>query len=226
MIGWIHIHRKLINWEWYSDIPVRITFLHLLLIANWEPKEWQGQIIKRGQMVIGRKKLSKEIGISEQQLRTVFNKLKSSQQITINPTNKYSLVTIVKYNDYQIKEKQSTNKINGTQPTINQQSTTTKEDKKIITNNINKRIADFKKSLTPFLKVYSKDMLNDFYQYWTEKNNNGKKMLFEMQRTWSVKRRLQRWHKNNFNNKTSPTEQKKNDVDLMYDKIKRDQINN
>jgi len=63
------------------------------------------------------------------------------------------------------------------------------------------RETDFKKSLQPFLQQYGSDMLNDFFMYWTEKKPKGRKMLYEMQRTFDVKKRLIRWNKNNFNNK-------------------------
>lgn len=129
-IGHIQIHRQLLSWEWYADITVRLTFIHLLIIANWEDKEWKGMTIKRGQIVVGRKKLSKEIGISEQQLRTSLLKLKSTSEITIKSTNRFSVVTLVKYNDYQYLKKKSTNKKTDQQPTDNQQITTTKERKK------------------------------------------------------------------------------------------------
>lgn len=214
MIGFINLHRKLLEWEWYSDIPVRLTFLHLLVIANWEEKEWKGTIIKRGQVVIGRKKLSKEIGISEQQLRTSLFKLKSTQEITIKSTNKYSVVTLINYNNYQDKKKKTTNKKTDKQPTNNQQSTTTKEsNKEINKNNMDNRLGEFKNSLQQFLEKYGSEMLNDFYLYWTEKKPKGRKMKFEMQQTFDVNLRLQRWFKNDFNKKEkSPLEKERKSV--------------
>jgi hypothetical protein len=68
---------------------------------------------------------------------------------------------------------------------------------------IQDRETDFKKSLQPFLQQYGSDMLNDFFMYWTEKKPKGRKMLYEMQRTFDVKKRLIRWNKNNFNNKNN-----------------------
>jgi len=46
-------------------------------------------------------------------------------------------------------------------------------------NNIIGRKTDFKKSLHPFLDSYSKDILNEFFDYWTEKGDRDKKMRFE-----------------------------------------------
>ena len=47
-------------------------------------------------------------------------------------------------------------------------------------------------------------MLKDFVSYWTESNEGGFKMKFEMQKTFDIKRRLQRWHKNDFGNNQKP----------------------
>ena len=66
-------------------------------------------------------------------------------------------------------------------------------------NNITIRKTEFKNSLQPFLENYGKDMLNNFFEYWTEKKPKGRKMLFEMQKTFDVSLRLKRWDRNNFN---------------------------
>jgi hypothetical protein len=88
----------------------------------------------------------------------------------------------------------------------------------VIKKTILDREADFKKSLQPFLDKYGKDLLNDFFLYWTEKNPNGKKMKFEMQKTFSVQSRLIRWNKNNFNNKTNGKSNKsKPTMQELYD---------
>ncbi len=66
---------------------------------------------------------------------------------------------------------------------------------------INSRESEFKNSLQPYLEEFGSDMLNNFYLYWTEKKPKGKKMLFEFQKTWDIKRRLDRWNNNNFGTK-------------------------
>lgn len=135
MEGWIKIHRKMTEWEWYADINVCRLFLHLLLTANFDEKRWQGMTIGRGQIIVGRQQLAKETRLSEQQVRTALNKLEKTQEITIKSTNKYSVITICNYDRYQSLEctdqptSQPTNnqQITNNQPTNNQQITTTKE---------------------------------------------------------------------------------------------------
>ena len=57
---------------------------------------------------------------------------------------------------------------------------------------INKSKLEFADSLKPFLETYGKDMLNDFYLYWSETNKKGK-MKFELQTTWELPLRLAKW---------------------------------
>ena len=56
----------------------------------------------------------------------------------------------------------------------------------------------FAESLKPFLDIYSKDMLNDFYLYWTEHGDNDRKMKFEKQKSFGLSQRLATWNKNDF----------------------------
>lgn len=56
----------------------------------------------------------------------------------------------------------------------------------------------FQESLRPFLEVYGRDLLNDFYAYWTEPNKSKTKMRYELEKTWDVARRLNTWSRNNF----------------------------
>ena len=51
-------------------------------------------------------------------------------------------------------------------------------------------------SLVPFIAEHGKPRLRAFYDYWTEKTPGGKKMKFELQKTWEVKKRLMTWAKN------------------------------
>ena len=54
--------------------------------------------------------------------------------------------------------------------------------------------------LVPFIKkgIYTREMVTAFYLYWTESNENGKKMRFEMEKTYELPRRLATWHNRDF----------------------------
>ncbi len=132
--SYIKLLRKLTEWEWYKDSQMVHLFIHLLLKANFSDGNFQGKKVMRGQLITGTNSLAESTGIARQSVRTCLNKLKLTNEITIESTNKNSLITIVKYNDYQSFENKptskTTNKITIKQPTTNQQLTTIEEGNK------------------------------------------------------------------------------------------------
>jgi len=101
--GWACNWRQIKDWEWYKTPNMAHLFQHLIREANHEPKKWQGIMIERGQFVTGQLVLSAETGLSRHQIRTCLANLKSTGEIKIKSTNKYSIVTICNYNTYQDK---------------------------------------------------------------------------------------------------------------------------
>ena len=57
------------------------------------------------------------------------------------------------------------------------------------------RKKEFYATLVPFLKQYGKEMLRDFYEYWTEPNKSKSLFKQEMQKTWDLSMRLNTWAK-------------------------------
>lgn len=121
--GWIKLNKKILKWGWYSDANVKITFLHLLLIATYEDCEYLGIKLKRGQAIIGSEKTAEQIGITRQQLRTALKKLEKFGEISKKSTNKFTIVTVENYNKYQSVNRSSNQQITNEQPTSNQQIT-------------------------------------------------------------------------------------------------------
>lgn len=127
MSSFIKLDRAIARWEWYKEPSTFKVFLHCLISANWERKQWQGFTIKRGQFVSSVGALCSETGLTIQQVRTSLKRLQRTGEITLNSTNKFTFITVEKYNSYQdkmpIANKQTTNE----QQTNNNQLTTTKE---------------------------------------------------------------------------------------------------
>jgi len=124
--GWIKIQRSLLDWEWYDDINTKVLFLHCLLKANHAEKKYRGAVVKRGTFLTGRELLAKDTGLTVQQIRTSLIKLKSTNELTIKPSSKGSVVEVVNYDKYQ----STTNTATNEQPTSNQQVTSNKNEKK------------------------------------------------------------------------------------------------
>lgn len=132
--GYLKLYRKIEDWGWYNDLQTLGFFVHLLTQANHKPSTYMGHQIPRGSLVFGRKRAAKDFKVGEQVIRTMVTRLKSTNEITVKTTNKFSIVSIVNFNFYQPKPtSKTTNKQTNGQPTTNQQLTTSKEVKNVRT---------------------------------------------------------------------------------------------
>lgn len=120
--GYIKLHRKFTKWGWYEDPNTKAVFIHLLLTASWEECEFRGYKIKPGQVVTGLFRLSKDLKMSVRSVRTALEHLKSTNEITIKSTNKFSIITIENWGKYQLVEFETTSKT--TSKTTNDRQTT------------------------------------------------------------------------------------------------------
>lgn len=155
MKGYIKLERKLLNWGWFKNDNMLRFWVYLLLMAQHQDTYFDGILLKRGEVLFGRKQASKDTGISEQSIRTCINRLKSTNEITTKSTNKYTIITILKYDEYQNNNKKSTTKstkkLTNNQPTTNQQLTTYKNvnnDK-----NVNKYIREIYKRVQKLIDL-------------------------------------------------------------------------
>lgn len=106
MEGYVKLHRAILQWEWYRDINTKCLFIHILLKACFDKCSHKGQDLSRGQVVSSLSKLSDETSLSLRQVRTSLEKLQRSGEIKIDTNNKYTLITVTKYEDYQLSDDQ------------------------------------------------------------------------------------------------------------------------
>jgi hypothetical protein len=124
--NWIKLHKSILKWEWFEDSNTFKVFVYLLLTANYEDKNWMGVVVRRGQLVTSLPSLKKNTRVSVQSLRTILNRLKSTGEITVESTNRFSIITIVNYNTYQdvnCRTNRRNNRPTNIQSTGNQQAT-------------------------------------------------------------------------------------------------------
>jgi len=95
--GFIMLPRTILDWQWYDEPNTMRLYLHLLLTANYSQKEWHGITICRGQRVCTLAGLSRETGLSVQQVRTILRRLETSGEIVSHSTSQYTLLTIEHY---------------------------------------------------------------------------------------------------------------------------------
>lgn len=152
MFGWVKIHRQIVQWEWFKqDHTVRL-FLFILVQAAYEEKRWKGIVVRRGQLVTSLPSLAESLGISIQSVRTSIRRLKSTGEITDISTGSYRIITIEKYEEFQMNKEDPTDDPTGIptgrQQTSNRPLTASKEVKKV------------KKGIT------EESILSDFDSFW------------------------------------------------------------
>ena len=121
--GYIKLYRKMMKWGWYTDTNTKCVFLHLLFMACYEPYYVKGVCLQPGQIITTVKEISEGTGISTQSVRTSLNRLKSTNEITIETSSKNSLITVQNYSDYQGDNKPSNKQLTNDQQTTNKQLT-------------------------------------------------------------------------------------------------------
>lgn len=157
--GYILIHRKITEWQWYKDSNTKSLFIDLLLDANYEDSKIGFETIKRGQVLTSLKRIRERTGLTYQQIRTSLDKLQKSQEINKQTTNRYSIITIKNYDDYQNINKQITNK-QQTNNNIKEYKEEQEYKEKDISKDISKK------------KVFLKPTIGEIEAYCIDRSNN------------------------------------------------------
>lgn len=77
------------------------------------------------------------------------------------------------------------------------------DTKRTAEQNLKDRKLAFGMQLKPFNGMYQRSMLAEFYDYWTEVKDGGRKMRYEKEKTFEIAKRLARWSKSNYGKSSS-----------------------
>lgn len=105
----IKLFRKIINWEWYTDVNTTKLFLHCLLKANWKDGNWRGYKYERGQFITSIGTLAKETGLTQKQVRVALDHLIRTGEVASKNYPKFRVITVNSYAEYQDRGKQKGN---------------------------------------------------------------------------------------------------------------------
>lgn len=201
MTGYIKLHRKVWNSTIYSDPNMLKLWIHCLMKAtHTEHDQLVGNTIVKlnpGEFVTGRNALSDEYNKGVSLAKKVkplslwrwMQTLEKMEMLNIKTTNKYSVISIVNWCEYQQNEQQMNNK------------RTTNEQQMITNKNGNKGINEKKEPSSP--KFSTSDMENSqlLFKKMLENNPDIKEPNFEK---WASDFRLIR------------ERDQKNDVQIKY----------
>ena len=205
--GWISLHRKILDnpilsrSRTYSRFE---AFVYMLLKANHKDNKVvignQLIKIKTGSFLTSQKKLMKEFNWGISRLRSFLKLLQDDDMIEVRSNAISTMITINNYKELQQLQTDTKLQSKRNQTASKTQSKTNNNDNNLNNdNNDNKEQKFINLVLAEGLKftpMVAPDVIDDFCNYWTERNLNGTKMKYEMQKTFDIKRRLQRWIKN------------------------------
>lgn len=140
MKGYIKLHRRILDWEWYKEPNTKSIFIHLLLNACYDNCRFMGKSVGRGEYITSLTRLSNDLNIPVRQVRTAIKRLKQTGEIDTQTTNKFTKVTICNYESYQIDESKSKSK------TTRKRHVSDKQTTKVIKNVISKENKDYYKT--------------------------------------------------------------------------------
>lgn len=103
--NWIKLYRKICDWQWYQDAKMVHLFVHLMLKASIMN---ESGLSDSWQLCTSLRILSKETGLSLQNIRTCIGKLQRTGEITFRtlPTHQQSIITICNFDSYQASKQQ------------------------------------------------------------------------------------------------------------------------
>ncbi|MFZ8933236.1 MAG: hypothetical protein ACO2ZP_04990 [Bacteriovoracaceae bacterium] len=192
--GFIKLHRRIQGWGWYRKPTTFKLFIHLLLEAEWGESKRFGVPVKRGQLLTGRNELASQCGLTVQEVRTSLQRLKSTNEITIKSTSKYSIITIQNYESYQDfgygqPAKQPANTPTNNQQTTNKQplskKTRKQENKNIYTSSFASLVEVWNTLNIKQHNLESKLMAKAFKRYQTRKKDYSDEEIVQATRNYA-----------------------------------------
>ena len=235
-MGFIKFYRSILDWEWYNDTNTMRIFVHCLLKANFQDKNWQGITIQRGSFITSLENLAVETGLSVMQVRTALKKLNVTNEITSQSTSRNTLITVNNYDKYQADNTPDNKQITNEQQTDNKQITTTNKYKNIRnkeyidnSNNTNIIIEEEQQTKT---KKFIKPTIEEIKSYCSERKNGVDANFFYdyyESKGWKIgknpmkdwKAAVRTWERKNFNkggvnNAEDSTDSRRNPNESKY----------
>lgn len=101
MNGWVKDYRATLDWGWFTDVPTAHLWEYIRLKANHRDTQWKGKTIYMGSFPTSIERMAIETGLTPKQVRLALSKLENTGEIVTQRTNKYSIIYVVKWAEYQ-----------------------------------------------------------------------------------------------------------------------------
>lgn len=206
MSGWIKLNREINNHWVFQNSDYFKWWVDILLEVNYAPAKVviKGKIYEcnRGEKLYSLDTWAIRWKTNKSKVRRYFDLLQKENMIELKNETQTTRLKVCKYEDYQETEKetetQTKRKRNANETHLTPIKESNNNNKEII-HSIESRKLKFANTLKPFVDIYGRDIIKEFYEYWTEPNKSNTKFKQELLKTWSLERRLKTWTKNDIN---------------------------
>ena len=99
--GFIKLHRRILQWEWYDEPNTYRLFLHLLLTVNVQDTQWHGMAVPRGARIASFTALATELRLSVKQIRVALAHLEQTGEVAHRSYRHFSVFSVVRFELYQ-----------------------------------------------------------------------------------------------------------------------------
>jgi len=156
-----------------------------------------------GVVKVSFQKIADEFGITRGKVRHIIDKFYSENLLTRTTSAQSSLKVGATFAQASTENQEVADSFRTTsaQSSLKVGATFAQSNTKVA--DIEVRKHSFGEKLIPYMKQYGKDMIRQFFDYWTEINEGGSKMRLEKEKTFEIAKRLARWHKNNIEKKSN-----------------------
>ncbi len=132
--GYVKIYRSLLDKGYFSQSEYVHLWVYLIMKASYCDREFLFNnvihALKAGQLITGRRKISKDTGIQESKVERILKCFKTEQQIEQQTNKKFRIITICNWEEYQQSEQQNEQPVNNWRTTGEQLVNTVKKYKK------------------------------------------------------------------------------------------------
>jgi hypothetical protein len=163
-----------------NDLLLQVLFEPIKLQMKRDLVKWENESIKRSES-------GRLGGLKSGEARRKQSEANEASALNSKQTQANEAVTVtVSVTDNDTVNDNVTNIDKDKGPNADESATLPKDD-------IEVRKQKFKESIYPFAEEFTPTTCKAFFEYWSEKNTNGKKMRFEMQKTFELSLRLKTW---------------------------------
>lgn len=92
--GYVKLYRTVTQREWFGEGATLTVYVFLLCAAAIADMEYAGRTLRKGQYITSNRQLAEKTRLGIRQVRTALKHLQATHDITVEPSTKFSIITV------------------------------------------------------------------------------------------------------------------------------------